>query len=128
MKRIILVEDDPALRNVYRDILEQIGQPCLVDAAANGGEAMTLFEKEPCHLIITDLGMPEVDGRRLYELVAQHCEARNADMPRFLFCSALSAALDRIAEICADGRNRQLEKPFLPDDMIDTVNEMLSTG
>jgi PAS domain S-box-containing protein len=66
---ILLVEDDLQVRNLARTILEGLGYTVL--AASGGEEALQLLEtctSEP-HLLLTDVVMPNMDGRRLFELV-----------------------------------------------------------
>jgi nitrogen-specific signal transduction histidine kinase/CheY-like chemotaxis protein len=66
--RLLLVDDDPVLLKSLRDALETDGH---VIVAANGGEAgitefrASLARSEPYAAVITDLGMPYVDGRKL---------------------------------------------------------------
>jgi signal transduction histidine kinase/uncharacterized membrane protein affecting hemolysin expression len=66
--RILLVDDDPLLIKSLRDILEQDGH---VVSAADGGQkgidtfAAALASPNPFSLVITDLGMPYVDGRKV---------------------------------------------------------------
>ena len=66
---ILLVEDDLQVRNLARTILEGLGYTVL--AASDGEEGLQLLEtctSEP-HLLLTDVVMPNMDGRRLFELV-----------------------------------------------------------
>jgi signal transduction histidine kinase/ActR/RegA family two-component response regulator/uncharacterized membrane protein affecting hemolysin expression len=66
--RILLVDDDPLLIKSLRDILEQDGHLVTV---ADGGQkgidtfATSLASRNPFSLVITDLGMPYVDGRKV---------------------------------------------------------------
>ena len=67
--RILIVDDDPLLLNSLRDSLELDGHSVV---AANGGEAgIDAFRAAPqgFDAVITDLGMPYVDGRKLAEAV-----------------------------------------------------------
>jgi DNA-binding response OmpR family regulator/anti-sigma regulatory factor (Ser/Thr protein kinase) len=66
--RILLVDDDPTLIKSLRDILEQDGHVVTVaDGGQSGIEAFNsaLARGAPFALVITDLGMPYVDGRRV---------------------------------------------------------------
>jgi signal transduction histidine kinase/CHASE3 domain sensor protein/ActR/RegA family two-component response regulator len=66
--RILLVDDDPLLIKSLRDTLEGDGHSI---AAANGGQAgieaflQALKANQPFAVVITDLGMPHVDGRKV---------------------------------------------------------------
>lgn len=60
-KKILVVEDDAAIREVLTEILELDGYE--VDAASNGEEGLQSLAKKPLpHLILLDLMMPVKDG------------------------------------------------------------------
>ena len=66
--RILVVDDDPLLIKSLRDTLETDGH--VVTTATGGREGIAIFEKarvsnEPFAVVITDLGMPYVDGRQV---------------------------------------------------------------
>jgi len=76
-QRILLVDDDPMLTKSLREILEQDGHVVTVaDGGQKGIDAFdTAFNKDtPFSVVITDLGMPYVDGRK----VAAFVKARSA--------------------------------------------------
>ena len=62
---ILLAEDEETVRELAREVLEMYGYQVL--EAANGGAALLICErhKEPIHLLITDVIMPEMSGREL---------------------------------------------------------------
>jgi signal transduction histidine kinase len=64
---VLVVDDDPGAREVIAQILESLG--ARVSLAASGPVALTLlFERKP-HVLVADLGMPEMDGFALIEQV-----------------------------------------------------------
>lgn len=71
-QRILFIDDDPRLVKSMRDILETEGHAVVT---ANGGqEGIHAFihgqeRNEPFTLVITDLGMPQVDGRKVAQAV-----------------------------------------------------------
>jgi PAS domain S-box-containing protein len=73
--RILLVDDDPALLRSLHDTLQTDGQET---ATANGGQAgidaftAAAAAGRPFDLVITDLGMPHVDGRSVAAAVKRH--------------------------------------------------------
>ena len=73
-RRILLVDDDPLLLKSLRDTLEAEGH---VIHAANGGQAgieafqAALARGEPFEAVITDLGMPHVDGRKVSQAIKE---------------------------------------------------------
>jgi CheY-like chemotaxis protein len=72
--RILVVDDDPLLLKSLRDTLENYGHK--VAAAGAGREAIEVFREalgggEPFAVVITDLGMPYVDGRHVARAVKE---------------------------------------------------------
>ncbi|MGM0291959.1 response regulator transcription factor [Enterococcus sp. AZ062] len=65
MNRILLVEDDERLQQLYQSVLERAG--FLVFAVANGTEAFKRLESTQVDVIITDIMMPVMDGYELLE-------------------------------------------------------------
>ena len=63
MIRILIIDDDAALRVFLRTVLEQEGYD--VVEAANGAEGLQQYQAIPPDLVITDLQMPVMDGLEL---------------------------------------------------------------
>jgi CheY-like chemotaxis protein/anti-sigma regulatory factor (Ser/Thr protein kinase) len=81
---ILIVDDDPLLLKALRDTLEADGH--IVTEAVGGQAGIATFEnahsqREPFSLVITDLGMPYVDGRR----VSAAIKAMSPETPVILF-------------------------------------------
>ena len=71
MFSILVVEDDPALAQLYSTVLQKNGYQ--VHSAADGEQALDKLDKTYIDLVITDIMMPHMDG---YELTRQLREAR----------------------------------------------------
>lgn len=81
--RILLVEDDPLVRETLWETLERDGHAVLAaDGGRAGIDAFCAAERraEPFDVVITDLGMPHVDGRK----VASAVKAASASTPVIL--------------------------------------------
>ena len=61
--RLLLVDDDVSIRGLFSDALNAAGYD--VDSAASGSEALMLLAAQPYDVLITDLGMPGMDGWQL---------------------------------------------------------------
>lgn len=117
---ILLVEDDPALREMAGALLQRLGYTVL--AAANGIEALDLQEAHlpgQIDLLFTDFVMPQMNGRELAERV--HATSPHT---RILFTSAFTAnaithqgALNQGAAL--------LQKPFTPAALAQKLREVL---
>ena len=60
MGRVMVVEDDAAVRELLREILKRAGHEVM--AAVNGKEAIALYKENRADLIITNILMPEKEG------------------------------------------------------------------
>jgi signal transduction histidine kinase len=76
--RILLVDDDPRLLTVLSDTLQSYGHT--VTTAAKGEEAVQVFDPTLHDVVITDLGMPRMNGWE----VAERIKAQSPDTPVFL--------------------------------------------
>lgn len=103
-KKILLVEDDPALGFVIRDNLLRKGYT--VELCTNGEEALTVFSKIEFHLCILDVMLPSKDGFA----VSQHIRLHNKDIP-ILFLTAKSMLEDKL-EGFRSGADDYITKPF----------------
>ncbi len=60
MARVLVIDDQPFVRDVLRKMLESAGHQ--VVEAADGVEGVGLFRQRPCDLVLCDLFMPRENG------------------------------------------------------------------
>jgi CheY-like chemotaxis protein len=65
--RVLLVDDDPRLLTVLSDVLRSEGHA--ITTAANGEEALAVFDPGAHDVVITDLGMPKMNGWEVAERI-----------------------------------------------------------
>lgn len=115
---VLVVEDDPSVRGLTTFVLRECGYE--VQEASTAKEALALIENGgPFDLVITDVIMPQMSGRELYdELRGRAYEAK------ILFISGYTD--DALAHhgVLEDGL-LFLEKPFSPARLTQTVREVL---
>ena len=113
LKRVLVVDDDPSIRDVVGDVLELLG--CAVHTAANGKEALEQVATALPHVILLDYMMPIMDG------LAFGLELRRQPEYVGLPIVLMSAAPDA-DEVCqAIGARACLRKPFDIDELADVV-------
>lgn len=66
MARILIVDDDQAIRDMLCQMLEREGYT--TDSAVNGNDAITKFNEFQPHLVVTDIIMPEKEGLELIQI------------------------------------------------------------
>jgi CheY-like chemotaxis protein len=114
---VLVVEDEPALCELERLILEDAGYR--VFAAANAAEALAVAAEHPIDAVIVDVVMPGTSGPEL----AQELAARGVDVP-VVFVTGYAAD-----EISSRGLapSAVVEKPFQSDVLLRRIREMLDT-
>jgi PAS domain S-box-containing protein len=116
---VLLVEDEEAVRNLTRRVLELQGYRVL--AAPDGAAALELSRRHtgPLHLLLTDIVMPGLSGPRLAELL----QSERPDL-RLIFMSGYAAStLDQA--IVQNPASAFLQKPFTTDLLMRRVREVL---
>src|SRR5437868_547000 len=67
--KILLLDDDPDLLDMYREILGQLPSRPEIFTAKSGTQAMTMLEANNFRLLISDLKMPKMDGLQVLSIV-----------------------------------------------------------
>src|SRR6516225_10319232 len=67
--KILLVDDDPDLLDMYRELLADLPSRPEIFTANSGTRAMAMLEAEPFRLLVCDLRMPKVDGLQVLSIV-----------------------------------------------------------
>ncbi|MFN8647550.1 MAG: response regulator [Gemmatimonadales bacterium] len=119
---ILVVEDEDTVRELVRKVLERRG--FRIHAAANGHAALELAARlqEPIHLLLTDVVMPELNGRELVDRLRLSHPGLQV-----VFMSGYTD--DALASRGALGPEvRFLAKPFATRDLLKTVQEALDAG
>lgn len=116
---VFLVEDEDAVRELTRRLLEQQGYTVLV--ASNGEECLTALEAYPdtVHLLLTDVVMPRMGGRELAERGAR----LRPDMKILFMSGHTDDALLRHG--ITKGGSALLQKPFSLPELAGKVREVL---
>jgi two-component system OmpR family response regulator len=114
--RILVVDDDPHIRDVISFALEKAGMTA--ETARDGREALMSFRRRPPDMIILDIGMPDTDGLDVCREIR-----KSSDVP-ILFLSARDDEIDRVIGLEIGGDD-YVTKPFSPREMVARVNGIL---
>lgn len=116
---VLVVEDEEAVRELAREILENKGYAVL--EARHGVEALLISDRHngPIHLLLTDVIMPQLNGRGL----AQRLTSLRSDI-KVLYMSGYTTK-DLISHGMLDPGVAFLQKPFTPDALALKVRQVL---
>jgi len=117
--QLLLVDDEPGLREAVKEYLQESGFG--VRVASNAREGWELIQQNIPDLVISDVMMPQVDG---YQFLKQlRDDPRLTSLP-VIFLTAKGMTGDRIQGYQA-GVDAYLPKPFDPDELIAIINNLL---
>lgn len=117
--RLLLVDDEPGLREAVQLYLEDSG--FTVDVASNARQGWELLEQNLPDLVISDIMMPEVDG---YQFLQQLREDPRFKTLPVIFLTAKGMTTDRIQGYQA-GCDAYISKPFDPEELEVIVRNLL---
>jgi signal transduction histidine kinase len=117
---VLVVDDDPGAREVIANILQSFG--ARVSLASSGPAALTLlFERKP-HVLVADLGMPEMDGYALIEQVRALDPNLGGRVPA-VAVTAYASAQDRLRALHA-GYQNHIAKPVEPEELAAVITSL----
>jgi two-component system OmpR family response regulator len=114
--KILIVDDDPAIRDVVGFALARAGYTTV--EAADGRAALACFASEGADLVILDVMLPELDGIEVCR------ELRRTSQVPILFLSSRDEEVDRIVGLEIGGDD-YLAKPFSPRELVARVRAVL---
>jgi putative nucleotidyltransferase with HDIG domain len=116
-KKILVVDDEEAIREVVSTLLQAQGYDCAT--AINGRQAQTYLEQNTPDLVLSDIVMPEMDGIHLLEWLRQH----DRTVPVIIVTAMhdIASALEAIR----GGAYDYILKPFEKDQLFMSVRRAL---
>jgi two-component system response regulator FlrC len=114
---VLIVEDDPSLREALCDTLELAGYA--VAAAENGPAALDVLDREAVGMVVSDVQMPNMDGHTLLKRI----RGRNPDLPVVLMTAY--GTVQKAVDAMRCGASDYLLKPFDADVLVDMVGRYL---
>ena len=120
MRSILVIEDDPNVRDNVLDMLQ--GEGFFVTAAENGEVGVAKALRHPPDLILCDIMMPGIDG---FEVLRQVRRAPATSATPFIFLTARAARAD-MREGMDLGADDYLVKPFTADELLGAVQARLA--
>ncbi len=114
-KRILIVDDDIAIRKGLKKLLKRANYDVVV--AADGFEAVDRFASESIDLLLLDLNMPGKDGWAAYENITR----KDPYVPTII----MTGLPDQFPIAAAGGTGALLEKPLEPKELLSVIENLL---
>lgn len=116
-ERLLIIDDEPALRHLLRTILEEEGYQ--VDEAENGQRGLELVSTKTFDLILCDIRMPELDGMGFIKKALTNNPALTIIM------MSAYGSLETALQCMQHGAYDYISKPFRPDEVTLTIKKAL---
>jgi two-component system response regulator FlrC len=113
MATVLIVEDDPALREALSDTLELAGYP--VRVAGVGGDALEILQQEAVGMVVSDVQMRPMDGHTLLRQI----KASHPEIPVLLMTAY--GSIEQAVAAMHDGAVDYLVKPFEAEVLVSKV-------
>ena len=121
IKRIVCIEDEPEMLDLYKLILSRRGFAVI---CVNGGPAgLQAIKKHQPHLVILDLMMPERDGWEVYQKLRAMDEYKELPV---IVVTAKAQRIDKVLGLQIARVNAYISKPFSPQELVDSVENVLA--
>ena len=117
--KILVVDDEPALCDLIRQMLEIGGFAAL--EARDGEEALEIIDESPPDAVILDVMMPDMDGITVCK--ALRANPATAVLPIVMLSGKTQR--EAVAEGLAAGANKYLCKPASFEELMNSLNEVL---
>ncbi len=122
-KTILIVEDQPGFRRIYRDILESEGYAVLT--AEDGEKGLDLARFHRPDLVLLDLGLPRMNG---YEVLRKIREDVSMDKVKVIIFSVMGEEKDVQKGISLGANGYVLKGGHTPRQVIDQIAGMLGSS
>jgi DNA-binding response OmpR family regulator len=116
-ERVLVVDDEPMVREILARYLEQDGYR--VEVASDGNEALEALEKTTFDLLLLDLMLPERDGIEVFRAIQEQ-----QNPPAVIMLTAKGEEADRILGLEL-GADDYITKPFSPREVVARVRAVL---
>jgi len=119
MKQILVVDDDPLMHRLFQHHLEKAGYQ--MASAKTGREALDLAARQPPHLIVMDIMMPDMDGLEALR------ELKRGDATKAIPVVVITANGHHVArkESEQSGASVFMTKPFSPTQLLSEVRKLV---
>jgi CheY-like chemotaxis protein len=116
--KVLVVDDDPVIRDMMVDMLEFEGYP--VQVVRNGNDALHILRDEGNFLVFLDLMMPGLSGKDVCTILDAEPRVRNRHV------IVLMTAMDKLDEAQTLRIDKLIFKPFVVEDVMNVIEQFMA--
>jgi PAS domain S-box-containing protein len=122
---ILVIDDVQPVLTMIKDGLTAYGQTVLV--ALSGKDGLETFRKNQVDLVISDLGMPGMNGWEVGRAIRAHCRKRGIPKTPFVLLTGWGGQIRERKKIVESGVDGVVEKPIDIPEMLGTIRNVMET-
>jgi CheY-like chemotaxis protein len=115
--KILVVDDDPVIRDMMVDMLDFEGYP--IQVVRNGNEALHILREHGNYLVFLDLMMPGLSGKDVCAILDAEPQVRNRHV------IVMMTAMDRLDQAQSLHIDTILFKPFVVEDVMNVLDKYM---
>ena len=120
MAKILIVDDDMTLRELYEERVKAEGYTII--SATDGEEAVDKTLKEKPDLILLDIMMPKINGIDVMKMLREKDESKHIPI---IVLTALVQEIDKIKDMMKPGDAYLVKSEIMPKDVVDKIKSSL---
>lgn len=120
-KRVVCIEDEPAMIDLIRLILGRKGYEVI--GAVGGREGLEAIQREKPDVVLLDLMMPDMDGWEVYQKMKANEAMKTIPV---IVVTAKAQSIDKVLGLHIAKVDDYITKPFGPQDLIESVEKVLT--
>ncbi|MEJ2719470.1 MAG: response regulator [Deltaproteobacteria bacterium] len=122
---ILVIDDMQPVLTMIKDGLTAYGQNVLI--ALSGEDGLKTFENNQVDLVISDLGMPGMNGWEVGRAIKAYCEKRAIPKTPFILLTGWGGQIHEEKKIVRSGVDGLVEKPIDIPELLGTVRKVMET-
>lgn len=120
-EKILIVDDDMTLRELYEERMKQEGYVIL--SASDGEEAIEKCTKEKPDLVLLDIMMPKINGIDVMKMLREKEETKHIPI---IILTALIQEIGKVKDMMQPGDGYLVKSEIMPKDVVAKVEESLA--
>ncbi len=124
-RRILIADDEIAVRKVFATILRAEFPEFEIDLAANGKEAVESFAQRHHMVLVLDVSMPVMNGEEAFFHLRRICRENAWDMPSVIFCTGFTPPETILEVVRKENLHCYQPKPISAETLVSVMRDCL---